>query len=63
MKIIQFHIPAPGELITLTDTGELWERYRDPKDFNTGPGHRPKYLWRRVELPDWAQAAGTPVHT
>lgn len=63
MKIIHFCIPAPGELIALTDTGELWERSRDPQDFNSGPRHRPKWLWRRMELPDFAAAAATPVHT
>jgi hypothetical protein len=52
VKIIQFCIPAPGELIALTDTGQLFERYRDLKDFNSGPNHRPRWLWRALELPE-----------
>lgn len=51
MKITQFCIPAPGEMVALTDAGDLWERFRDPKDMNTGPGWRPRYLWRRLDGP------------
>lgn len=64
MKIIQFCIPAPGEVLALTDTGDLWERYKDPKDFNSGPHHRQRYIWRRLDVPDFAQEVGeaAPVH-
>lgn len=63
MKIIQFHIPAPGEVMALTDTGELWERHKDPKDFSSGPNHQPRHIWRKVQLPDFAAAAeAKPVH-
>ena len=55
MKIVQFCVPTPGELIALMDTGELWERTRDQQDFNSGPHHRPKFNWRRLELaPEFA---------
>lgn len=56
MKVIQFHIPAPDVLVVLAEDGNLYERSRDPKDFNSGPGHQPKYVWRRVEF-------DLPVHT
>lgn len=59
MRIVQFCVPTPGELIALTDTGELWERRPDPKDFNSGPGHRPRSLWRRLEL---APELAGPTH-
>lgn len=61
MKIIQFCIPSPGEVLVLTDTGQLWERYRDLKDFNSGPNHTPKYLWREVQAPDFGPSHGERV--
>lgn len=48
MKIIQFCMPAPGELVALTDEGELWERYRDQRHF-PAPHERPRYIWRKIE--------------
>ncbi len=51
MKIIQFCIPAPGEVMVLTDEGHLYERRRDSRHF-PAPGQAQRYQWFRVQGPE-----------
>lgn len=49
-KIVQFCTPSAGVLVALTDTGELWEREIDPRQF-AGADGRKMYRWLRIDDP------------
>jgi hypothetical protein len=49
-RIVQLCTPTAGTIIALDDTGGMWERDLDPRQF-AGPNGRKSYRWTRIDDP------------
>lgn len=49
--VTQLCLSPSATTLALTSHGRIFERMRDTRDFNSGPRHVEKWLWREIDGP------------